>query len=385
MTTGAVLNTSKLNADPRWSLQADHDTLTLQFAGNWSAVNAVPAFNVMALELESLAPGAKRLVLLMADATRWDSLLPARLLQCMHWADDAGLTTDYRALPGELVELLRIATAVERHTPTIAPAEGLASQFARKLRNMAGSAGAFCAFIGGAAMAFGALLRGRSNTRLRDVLYFIDQAGPKALGIVTLISVLVGMILAYMGALQLRQFGAQVYVANLVGIGMVREMAALMTAIIMAGRTGAAYAAQLGTMQTNEEIDALETLGLSPMEFLVTPRMLALTLIMPLLCIYSDCVGILGGAMVATGMDVSPLQYLNQIQGSISWHDICAGLLKSIVFGVLIAIAGCQAGLQCGRSSAAVGEATTTAVVKAIVYIIIADSALNIVYDKVGL
>jgi phospholipid/cholesterol/gamma-HCH transport system permease protein len=369
-----------------YSLREDSGTLYLWFNSTGSAKDKPPALEELQSQLNALAANnASHLVLQVEATSHWDPLLPARLLQCIYWGRAADLEVDLRQLPSEMGELLRIATAVEPHVPARLPATSLAAQLHTALANSGQSIIALCEFIGASAVAFGAMLTGRSNTRFKDILYFIEQAGPKALGIVTLISVLVGMILAYMGALQLRQFGAQIYVANLVGIGMVREMAALMTAIIMAGRTGAAYAAQLGTMQTNEEIDAIETLGMSPMEFLVTPRILALTLIMPLLCIYSNCLGILGGALVATGLDVSLIQYMHQIQGSISWHDISAGLIKSIIYGVLIAIAGCQAGLQCGRSSAAVGEATTSAVVKAIVYIIIADSVLNIVYDKIGL
>ncbi len=168
------------------------------------------------------------------------------------------------------------------------------------------------AFVGELLIALGKLCVGRANTRSRDFLWFVQQAGPAAIGIVTLISVLVGMILAYLGSVQLRQFGAQIYVADLVGIGMVREMAALMTGVIMAGRTGAAYAAQLGTMQTSEEIDAIRTLGMSPMEFLVLPRLLALVLVMPLLTLYSGVLGMCGGALVAIGMDVSWTQYLHE-------------------------------------------------------------------------
>jgi phospholipid/cholesterol/gamma-HCH transport system permease protein len=183
----------------------------------------------------------------------------------------------------------------------------------------------------------------------------------------------------------LRQLGAQVYVADLVSLGMVREMGALMTAVIMAGRTGAAYAAQLGTMQVNEEIDALKVMGISSMEFLVLPRLLALVFIMPLLCIYADIIGMAGGALIASSMDVSFTQYILQTQDAVDWLDISTGLIKSLFFGILIAIAGCQAGLNCGRNSTAVGMATTSAVVKAIVYLVVADAAFNILYDKLGI
>jgi phospholipid/cholesterol/gamma-HCH transport system permease protein len=193
------------------------------------------------------------------------------------------------------------------------------------------------------------------------------------------------MILAYLGAVQLQQFGAEIYVADLVAIGMLREMGVLMTAVVMAGRTGAAYAAQLGTMQTNEEIDAIVTMGISPVEFLVMPRMLALVVVMPLLTIYADLLGMIGGGIVAGGMGITPLQYIQESQKAISLTHISVGLIKSVVFALLIAVAGCRSGINSGRSSAAVGQAATEAVVTAIVYLIIADAAINILFQQVGI
>jgi phospholipid/cholesterol/gamma-HCH transport system permease protein len=213
----------------------------------------------------------------------------------------------------------------------------------------------------------------------------IQDVGAQALPIVSLISVLVGMILAFVGAVQLEQFGAGIYIANLVGLGMAREMGAMMTAIIMAGRTGAAFAAQIGTMQVNEEIDALRTLGVSPMEFLVVPRMVALVLMMPLLTLYSDLLGIVGGAIVGIGtLDLSPLEYYHQTRHAVPLHNFSAGLIKAGVFGVLVATAGCLRGMQCGRSASAVGEAATAAVVTGIVAIIVSDALLTIIYNAIG-
>src|SRR5262249_44815502 len=161
----------------------------------------------------------------------------------------------------------------------------------------------------------------------------------EALPIVTLISFLVGLILGFVGAVQLEQFGASIYVANLVGIAMVREMGAMMTAIVMAGRTGAAYAAQLGSMRVNQEIDPLTTMGISPLEFLVLPRMLALSLMMPLLCLYSDCLGIMGGAAMGIGLlHLSPTTYFQQTGDAIAIGDLVGGVFKASVYGVLIAL-----------------------------------------------
>jgi len=229
-------------------------------------------------------------------------------------------------------------------------------------------------------LALGRLARGRARFRWSDLALVTQECSANALPIVSLISFLVGLILAFMGAVQLQKFGAQIYVADMVAIAAAREMAGMMTGIVMAGRTGAAFAAQLGTMQVNEEIDALATLGLSPMEFLVLPRMLALILMMPLLCIYADLMGILGGAAVGIGMlHLSPTLYFNETQHAIHLIDIAVGIVKAGIFGILIAISGCLRGMQCGRSASAVGLAATSAVVTGIVFIIATDGVFAVI------
>ena len=200
-----------------------------------------------------------------------------------------------------------------------------------------------------------------------------------------LTSILVGMILAYLGAAQLQQFGAEIYVADLVVIGMLREMGVLMAAVVMAGRTGAAYAAQLGTMQVNDEIDAITTMGISPMEFLVVPRILALVVMMPLLTLYANLLGVIGGGIVAGGMGITPLMYIAEGETVLTVTHLAVGLFKSVVFGMLIAVAGCRSGISSGRSSAAVGQAATEAVVTAIVYLIVADAAINILCQQLDI
>jgi phospholipid/cholesterol/gamma-HCH transport system permease protein len=250
------------------------------------------------------------------------------------------------------------------------------------LHNAVGDLRESMAFTGEVTIALVRLASGKAYTRFTDFRNFCYQAGPEAFAIISLTSVLVGMILAYLGAVQLRQFGAEIFVANLVVIGTLREMGVLMTAVVMAGRTGAAYAAQLGTMQTNEEIDAITTMGISPVEFLVLPRMLALIIIMPLLTIYANLLGIVGGGIVAGGLGISPIQYFLQGQTALSFNHVAVGLIKAVVFATLIAIAGCRAGINSGRSSAAVGQAATNAVVTAIVYLIVADAAINILFQQ---
>jgi phospholipid/cholesterol/gamma-HCH transport system permease protein len=221
---------------------------------------------------------------------------------------------------------------------------------------------------------------------MSEFLKLLQDCGVQALPIVSLISILVGLILAFVGAIQLKAFGAQIYIADLVGISMLREMGAIMTGVIMAGRTGAAFAAQLGTMNVNEEIDALKTLGVSPMEFLVLPRILALMIMMPVLCLYADLMGILGGGIVGVGLfDISISQYVTQTTGGVVTSHLWVGLGKSVIFGLLVAVSGCMQGMQSGRSASAVGFAATSSVVMSIVAIIISDGIFAVLCNALGI
>jgi len=240
-------------------------------------------------------------------------------------------------------------------------------------------------FIGEVALAFMALLRGKATLRWADVLWQIDQAGPRSVAIVSLVSGLVGVILAYMGAVQLQRFGAQSFIADLVTIGAVREVAALMTGIILAGRIGAAFAAQLGSMQANEEIDALRALGVDPIAFLVVPRVLALVLVAPLLTAFAALVACAAGwAVAAVIFGVPPIEYLYKSLQSLTLSHVLIGLGKGTVYCLLVALAGCRQGLHAGRSAQAVGEAVTASVVQAIIWIVIAASALTIALQRLG-
>ena len=355
----------------------------LLLEGNWRDSRERPTVEAMESALDgALNRGVPRVSIVLQDDVVWDARLMAMLIRLHRYCRDRNSELDLNATPDAMQRLFRLATAVDNPPSRPPKPPGFLARLGEGLSHIADDVGRFLAFIGELAVAILRFVTGRSQTRIRDLFYFIDLGGPKAVGIVSLISVLVGMILAYLGSVQLRQFGAEVYVANLVGLGMVREMGPLMTAVIMAGRTGAAYAAQLGTMQSNDEVDAVTTLGLSPMEYLVVPRVLALILVMPPLVILSNSIGLGGGALVAAGMDVNFVQFINQAQDAVSLGDVLTGLVKAVVFATLIAIAGCQAGLQSGRTSAAVGDATTRAVVHAVVYLVVADAVLNILYDK---
>jgi phospholipid/cholesterol/gamma-HCH transport system permease protein len=372
-------------AEPAYQLSLNQSTGVLALSGDWSIQRSCPDFSALAAELAGAE--LSKLNCQSEQLGEWDSSLPAFLLQCVNYCLSHNIEFDASTLPEGAVKLLAVATAVKSHQRPQEQPSSLAEQLdpRKYLQAISEDVEESLAFTGEAALAFLRVITGRANTRRVDFINFLYQAGPDAIGIITLTSFLVGMILAYLGAAQLQQFGAQVYVADLVTVGMLREMGVLMTAVVMAGRTGAAYAAQLGTMQTNEEIDAIITLGISPMEFLIMPRMLALILILPLLTLYANLIGIFGGALVAAGMDVSLIQFLQQMKGVLSFQHLGVGLFKSVIFATLIAIAGCRAGIQCGRSSAAVGEAATKAVVVSIVYLIIADAAINILFQQMGI
>jgi len=357
----------------------------LVLAGRWRLDQApLPIAEVTA----AIRPGVPRIGFDSGGLTGWDTGLLTVLAKARKLGAEAGVEIDPTGLPSGVRRLLALASAVPERAGTrkTEARRGIIERIGLQTQSVGRSAREMVTFVGEATLAFGRLFSGRAQYRRSDLMEILRECGPRALGIVSLISFLVGLILAFVGAVQLRQFGASVYVADLVGIAMLREMAAIMTAIVMAGRTGAAFAAQLGTMQVNEEIDALSTLGISPMEFLVLPRMLALALMMPLLCLYADLVGILGGLVIGIGMlDLGFLQYVQQTRDAVDLPNFAIGLAKSVVFGILVAIAGCLRGMQCGRSASAVGQAATSAVVTGIVLIIVTDAIFAVVLEVVGL
>lgn len=363
------------------------DTLQVTLAGAWVMQEALPGADAVQQAIES-GPTPRRVALDTARLGDWDSALLIFLGKLSETCTQRGISIDRSGLPAGVSRLLDLATAVPERKGTRAESEHL-SRLARIGTAALGGvaeATAFLRFLGQTAIAFGALLRGRARFRMVDLLLYVQQAGAEALPIVTLISFLVGVIMAFVGAVQLEKFGAAIYVADLVGIAVVREMGAMMTGIVMAGRTGAAFAAQLGTMKVTQEIDALTTMGISPLEFLVLPRALALCLMMPLLCLYSDLIGILGGSAIATGMlGLSLPVYFTELFQAVSLTDLAGGIFKASVYGVLIAIAGCLRGMQSGNSASAVGDAATSAVVTGIVLIISACGIFAVVFYVLGI
>ncbi|HEY3276443.1 MAG TPA: ABC transporter permease [Syntrophorhabdaceae bacterium] len=367
-------------------VQKDRKTLAVRLSGAWKLGNRLPSSAAIDSELEK-NPGIGVIIFETEDLRGWDSALLTFLIKVANICDRKEKSLERDGLPEGVQRLLSLATAVPerkglKNSVTMSLLAGLGSAAA----NFWGAFLGMMTFIGETALAFFKMITGKARFRRSDFFVTLQECGADALPIVSLISILVGLILAFVGSIQLKMFGAQIYIADLVGIAMTRAMGAIMTGIIMAGRTGASFAARIGTMQVNEEIDALRTAGISPMEFLVLPRIIALAVMMPLLTLYSDLMGILGGLIVSVaGFDISLTEYFNETRSSVNLTNILIGLFSSLVFGILIALAGCLRGMQCGRSASAVGDATTSAVVTGIVSIIVATAVITVICNFLGL
>jgi len=235
-------------------------------------------------------------------------------------------------------------------------------------------------FLGQSTAALASAIRHPASIRWRDVWVICERVGVDALPIVALISFLLGSILAFQSAIPMKKFGAEIFVADLIGLAMLRELGALMTAILLAGRTGAAFAAEIGTMRVNQEIDALTTMGLDPVKFLVTTRVIAAVLMTPLLTLFANLVGLLGGAFTMLSFSIPFVTFVNEVEAIVSFQDFMAGWIKSFVFGLLIAGIGCLRGLQTAAGASAVGDSATRAVVSGIVLIVIVDGVFAVIY-----
>jgi phospholipid/cholesterol/gamma-HCH transport system permease protein len=361
-------------------------TLRVALGGDWKLARGIPAPEGVIEEIEK-PPLPKKVIFETGILGGWDSGLLTFLMAVLSRCTQLGVEVDRHGLPEGVRRLLALATAVPaRPARRSSEPEPILAHVGNAAIAWWIGCGETLAFIGEAFLSLLRLFAGKARFRRSDFLLVVQDCGARSLPIVALINLLVGLILGFVGAIELRRFGAQIYVADLVGIGMLREIAPIMTGIIVTGRTGASFAAQLGTMEANEEIDALRTLGIPPMEFLVLPRLLALCLMMPLLCLYADLVGIVGGLVVAGGMlGISPIQYLLETKGAVHLNDLFLGLFMSAVFGVLIAIAGCMRGIRSGRSASAVGEATTSAVVTGIVSIVVATAIITAISYVLGI
>ncbi|TNF99770.1 MAG: ABC transporter permease [Gammaproteobacteria bacterium] len=371
-----------------WQLdhrRLDSDGLELILAGRWCLDEDLPSAEIMQHEL---LDGISLLRFNTTELGSWDSGLLTFLAGLQELCKTYSITIDPSSLPHGLQHLLTMAAAVpeQKIVGRDSDRQGMVAQVGMKTLAFFHGAPDMLSFLGEITRAMGRLMTGQAKFRGRDLWLEVQDVGPMGLGIVSVISFLVGVILAYLGADQLRLVGAQIFIADLVAIGMVREVGALMTGIIIAGRTGAAFAAQLGTMQVNEEIDAFRTLGISPIDFLVLPRMLALMLMVPLLTLYAGFVGMLAGLLVSvTIFDISIFEYYTETLRALEIKHFLVGLCKGTVYGAMVAYAGCLRGMQCGRSAEAVGEAATSAVVTGILLITISASILTIIFYQLGI
>jgi phospholipid/cholesterol/gamma-HCH transport system permease protein len=367
-------------------IEREHDRLLIRLGGEWLLGSSRPSSDDLLRRIES-EPELRQIAYESSELGEWDTGLVTLLSSVETAARERELAVEHTGLPEGARRLLDLAFAVEERAgarrETVSA--GLLTRTGEDLVAILESARESLAFLGSFAQSLGRFVRGRANYQRSDLWVTMQESGAEALPIIGLISFLLGIIFAFVGVIQLERFGAGIFVADLVALGMVREMGPIMTAILMAGRTGAAFAARLGTMQVNEEIDALTTLGLDSMDFLVLPRVLALVVMMPLLTLYANAVGILGGMAVALAMlDVSAVQYWVQTQSALSVASLGTGMLKALVYGIVVALAGCRNGLECGSSAQAVGLATTSAVVSAIVWIIVTASILTVIYITLG-
>jgi phospholipid/cholesterol/gamma-HCH transport system permease protein len=368
---------AKESASPLACWTRDGGKLVLAISGDWRRDGAPPGIQGDAAD----EPPARYLTDGLGD---FDSTLPAFILSHLRTVPKPGADAKppLDGLPPDLRGLMELALAVpeEAEAHQIPTDTSEITKLGKTSLNVWASVRSVAEFTGLSVLALGRFATGRARFRARDFWVVVQECGVQALPIVSLISFLIGLILAFVGNVQLASFGASLYVADLVGIAMVREMGVVMTAIIMSGRTGAAFAAHLGSMKANQEIDALKTFGFDPFDFLVLPRLLALVLMMPLLTLYANAVGIFGGMLVGAAVGIPPVLYWNETVATVSLTTASLGVFKSFFFGAVIAMSGCLQGMRAGNSSAAVGEATTRAVVASITGIIVLDSGFAAIF-----
>ena len=363
------------------AIQTDFENgvLTVHLSGTWRTDSSVPDLAAIE-ELLETGEEIKTVVARTDEVEAWDSMLMTYLVQLLDLCQRHELEFDRFPLPDDLRSLLNLSLAVpeKEEARRDGEAESYLSRVGRAAVEGYGEFLDILTFTGECSMSVLRMLVGRTSIRWKDFWLTVQEVGANAIGIVTLISFLVGLIIAFLGAVVLKRFGADVYVSYLVAYGMLRELGALMTGIIIAGRTGAAFAAEIGSMKISEEIDALKTLGISPIDFIVLPRMLALFLMMPVLVMYADVIGVTSGMLVSKVMlEISFPIFLNGMKVAVALPDYLLGIVKGIVFGVLIAISGCLRGMQSGSSADAVGLATTSAVVTGITLIVFFNAVID--------
>ncbi len=381
-------------------------TLLIKLSGDWQISAGLLSVNEVTSQLSS-HPDIVQINLSVSEELKWDSGLISFLLKLIRECAQKNIHVAREGLPQGAQKLLALALKVHQKDISSVAAisraerdgggvpnpvnsaqdarESFLEKTGEKVLHISESLAEGLDFLGDITVSFGRLIRGKSYFRWDDFYLLVKRCGVDTLLLVSLISLLVGMILAFVGSIQLKMFGAQIFISDIVGIAMVRVLSAVMTGIIMSGRIGASFAAELGMMQANEEIDALKTLGVSPVEFLVIPRVLALVIMMPILTIYADLMGVLGGFVISVGMlHLNPVEYLNHTQQAVKLSYVWVGLIHSFVFGVIIAVAGCLRGIKCERNATGVGVATTSAVVTGITGIVIATAIITFICQILG-
>jgi len=375
-----------------FDIRREQAVLVITASGSWeraslsgSGVSAAPLMDAALAALEG--PGLAEVRFCAPALESWDSLLLAAFNAVAREAARRGLTVDARALPDGMAPMLDMALAVPPSDQARTQHdEGFLESLGGKVLALPGISRDVLEFLGEVTQSLLRFASGRASFSRRDLWNVFRECGVDALPIVTLTSLLLGLILAFVSSMQLKLFGAEIYVASLVGVSMVRVMGPVLTGIVLAGRTGASFAAVIGSMQVNEEVDALTGFGISPMDFLVLPRLLGLAVMTPLLTLYSNIAGIAGGFLVGVLMlGITPAAYVSNTLSLMQMSYVWIGLLHAFVFGILIALCGCYQGIRSGRNASAVGRATTSAVVNSIVGIIVATSVITIIFTVVDL
>lgn len=365
----------------RVSEQFDQGVLDVSLTGVWRITELRPSWAELVRKRE-----ITRVRFRVSELERWDSSLLLFLFEAEQWCRASQVPCEVDALPAKVCALLgQLSRSHEMSIPADRSRNFLAIVGLATM-GLGKKSSAMSQFVGECVIGAIRLLKSPHKFRWRDCIEEMQQCGAMALPIVSIIAFLVGVTLAYTGALVLRQYGGDIYVADLIGLAVVREMGAVMTGVVLAGRTGAAFAATLGNMKANEEIDALETLGISPVDFLVMPRLVALGVMMPLLALYANALGILGGMAVSLGvLSISPTAYWVEMGTIVTLSDVATGVIKAVSFGLIIGLSGCLRGLQAERSAAGVGRAATSAVVTSILLIVVADAVFAVLFNVVGL
>lgn len=361
--------------------------LTVTISGTWQITAKRPVWHTVAERAMKAVPGAEMPKLIRVqgrEVEAWDSSLPLFVAQAQRGAESIHARFELSGLPygvEVLLEQMR-ARGTKMETPArpdLFTAVGLGTNhILAEVRELA-------RLVGECAFSVARFVRGQAQFRWRDSFAEMQACGVMALPIVGVIALLVGVILAYQASAQLRQFGADIYVADMVGAAVVREMGPLMTAIVLAGRTGAAFAATLGSMKANEEIDAFETLGVSPVDFLVMPRITALLAMLPLLVLFANALGVMGGLIISAGiLDIPASLYWSETKSFVDLSDLFTGLIKAATYGGIIGLSGCLRGMQAERSAGGVGAAATSAVVTSILLIIVANAVFAVLFNILG-